>query len=97
MTNNNGDESRTLEIRKYQNRRYYDSTRSRHLNLQQDSQADHRGHANSCGLFRGHDPPKICAYAKKMLARFGNSCDAPLRSSGITRSPHQENKEEARK
>jgi polyhydroxyalkanoate synthesis repressor PhaR len=35
MPNNNSDESRTLEIRKYQNRRYYDSTRSRHLSLQQ--------------------------------------------------------------
>jgi polyhydroxyalkanoate synthesis repressor PhaR len=33
--NNNNDEPRTLEIRKYQNRRYYDSTRSRHLSLQQ--------------------------------------------------------------
>jgi polyhydroxyalkanoate synthesis repressor PhaR len=33
--NNNSDEPRTLEIRKYQNRRYYDGTRSRHLNLQQ--------------------------------------------------------------
>ena len=32
---NNNDEPRTLEIRKYQNRRYYDSTRSRHLSLQQ--------------------------------------------------------------
>ncbi|MFY9984349.1 MAG: polyhydroxyalkanoate synthesis regulator DNA-binding domain-containing protein [Chthoniobacterales bacterium] len=29
------DEPRTLEIRKYQNRRYYDSTRSQHLSLQQ--------------------------------------------------------------
>jgi polyhydroxyalkanoate synthesis repressor PhaR len=35
MAKNNSDESRTLEIRKYQNRRYYDSTRSRHLSLQQ--------------------------------------------------------------
>jgi polyhydroxyalkanoate synthesis repressor PhaR len=35
MARNNGDETRTLEIRKYQNRRYYDSTRSRHLSLQQ--------------------------------------------------------------
>jgi polyhydroxyalkanoate synthesis repressor PhaR len=35
MTKNNSDEPRTLEIRKYQNRRYYDSTRSRHLSLQQ--------------------------------------------------------------
>jgi polyhydroxyalkanoate synthesis repressor PhaR len=35
MAQNNGDEPRTLEIRKYQNRRYYDSTRSRHLSLQQ--------------------------------------------------------------
>ncbi len=33
--NNSGDEPETLEIRKYQNRRYYDSTRSRHLSLQQ--------------------------------------------------------------
>src|ERR1700726_4770160 len=35
MANNNNDEPRTLEIRKYQNRRYYDGTRSRHLSLQQ--------------------------------------------------------------
>jgi polyhydroxyalkanoate synthesis repressor PhaR len=35
MANNSSDEPRTLEIRKYQNRRYYDSTRSRHLSLQQ--------------------------------------------------------------
>src|SRR6202022_3720342 len=35
MANNNNDEARTLEIPKYQNRRYYDSTRSRHLSLQQ--------------------------------------------------------------
>ena len=35
MGKNNSDEPRTLEIRKYQNRRYYDSTRSRHLSLQQ--------------------------------------------------------------
>jgi polyhydroxyalkanoate synthesis repressor PhaR len=35
MAKNNSDEPRTLEIRKYQNRRYYDSTCSRHLSLQQ--------------------------------------------------------------
>jgi polyhydroxyalkanoate synthesis repressor PhaR len=35
MAKNNSDESRTLEIRKYQNWRYYDCTRSRHLSLQQ--------------------------------------------------------------
>ena len=35
MAENNSDESKTLEIRKYQNRRYYDRTRSRHLSLQQ--------------------------------------------------------------
>jgi polyhydroxyalkanoate synthesis repressor PhaR len=35
MAKNDSDEPRTLEIRKYQNRRYYDSTRSRHLSLQQ--------------------------------------------------------------
>jgi polyhydroxyalkanoate synthesis repressor PhaR len=35
MATNNSDEPRTLEIRKYQNRRYYVSTRSRHLSLQQ--------------------------------------------------------------
>ena len=39
----------------------------------------------------------ICADAKTLLARFGNPCDVPSRSSGITRGPHQENKEEARK
>src|ERR1700693_2881732 len=33
MAKNNSDETRTLEIRKYQNRRYYDGTR--HLSLQQ--------------------------------------------------------------
>ena len=35
MAKSNSDEPRTLEIRKYRNRRYYDSTRSRHLSLQQ--------------------------------------------------------------
>jgi polyhydroxyalkanoate synthesis repressor PhaR len=35
MAKNNSDEPRTLEIRKYQNRRYYNGTRSRHLSLQQ--------------------------------------------------------------
>jgi len=35
MAKNNSNEPRTLEIRKYQNRRYYDRTRSRHLSLQQ--------------------------------------------------------------
>jgi polyhydroxyalkanoate synthesis repressor PhaR len=35
MAKNDSDEPRTLEIRKYQNRRYYDSTLSRHLSLQQ--------------------------------------------------------------
>ena len=36
--------------------------------------------------------PKSCAYAKTLLARFGNPCDVPFRSSGITRSPHKEKK-----
>ena len=35
MAKNNSDEPRTLEIRKYQNRRYYDRARSRHVSLQQ--------------------------------------------------------------
>jgi polyhydroxyalkanoate synthesis repressor PhaR len=35
MAKSNSDEPRTLEIRKYRNRRYYDSTRSQHLSLQQ--------------------------------------------------------------
>jgi polyhydroxyalkanoate synthesis repressor PhaR len=35
MAKNDGEGSRTLEIRKYQNRRYYDSTHSRHLTLEQ--------------------------------------------------------------
>ena len=29
---------------------------------------------------------------KHLLARFGNPCDVPFRSSGITRSPHKEKK-----
>ena len=35
MAKNDSEEPRTLEIRKYQNRRYYDSTHSRHLTLEQ--------------------------------------------------------------
>jgi len=35
MAKSDRDQSRTLEIRKYQNRRYYDSTHSRHLTLEQ--------------------------------------------------------------
>ena len=35
MAKNDSEESRTLKIRKYQNRRYYDSTHSRHLTLEQ--------------------------------------------------------------
>jgi polyhydroxyalkanoate synthesis repressor PhaR len=35
MAKNDSAESRTLEIRKYQNRRYYDRTHSRHLTLEQ--------------------------------------------------------------
>jgi hypothetical protein len=30
--------------------------------------------------------PKICANAQHLLTRFGNPCDVPFRSSGITRS-----------
>jgi polyhydroxyalkanoate synthesis repressor PhaR len=45
MPKNNSDESRTLEIRKYQNRRYYDSTRSRHLSLQQIHKLIVEGHS----------------------------------------------------
>jgi hypothetical protein len=37
--------------------------------------------------------PKVCANAQRLLARFGNPCDIPCRSSGITRGPHNENKE----
>jgi polyhydroxyalkanoate synthesis repressor PhaR len=44
MPKNNSDEPRTLEIRKYQNRRYYDSTRSRHLSLQQIHKLIHEGY-----------------------------------------------------
>jgi hypothetical protein len=49
------------------------------------------GHANARGSFRGHNS-KVCANAKILLARFGNPCDLRLRSSGITRSPHKEEK-----
>ena len=44
MPKNNSDEPQTLEIRKYQNRRYYDSTRSRHLSLQQIHKLIIEGH-----------------------------------------------------
>jgi hypothetical protein len=36
--------------------------------------------------------PKF-VHMQKLLAGFGNPCDVPCRSSGITRSPHNENKE----
>ena len=44
MAESNSGEPRTLEIRKYQNRRYYDSTRSRHLSLQQIHKLIIEGH-----------------------------------------------------
>ena len=40
---------------------------------------------------------KICANAKTLLARFGNPCDILFRGSGITRSPHSENKEKKKR
>jgi hypothetical protein len=43
--------------------------------------------------FAGTIQKTVCADAKNLLARFGNPCDVPLRSLGITRSPHNENKE----
>jgi hypothetical protein len=57
-----------------------------------------------CGLpartlaahFVGTIPPSLCI-CTKLLVDFGNPCDVPCRSSGITRSPHNENKEERRK
>ena len=48
--------------------------------------------ANARGSFREHDP-KFCADAQHLLTRFGNPCDVLFRSSGITRSPRNENKE----
>jgi hypothetical protein len=36
---------------------------------------------------------KICANAQKYLARLENPCDVLFGSSGITRSPHNGNKE----
>src|SRR5271166_5155575 len=53
-------------------------------------------HANARGSFRGHDA-KFVQMHKPLLARFGNPCDLLSRSSGITPSPHNENKEEVRK
>ena len=41
-----------------------------------------------------HDPEEVLCIGTNTLARFGNPCDVPLRSSGIARSPHNENKEE---
>jgi len=48
--------------------------------------------ANARGSFRGHDP-KTFVQMQNLLARFGNPCDVRFRSSGINRSPHNENKE----
>jgi len=36
--------------------------------------------------------PNLCK-CKNLLTRFGNPCDVLFGSSGITRSPHNENKE----
>ena len=33
---------------------------------------------------------KVVQLQKNVLTRFGNPCDVPFRSSGITRSPHKE-------
>ena len=43
--------------------------------------------------FAGTIPKKLVQMQKDLLARFGNPCDVPFRSSGITRSPHNEDKE----
>ena len=45
----------------------------------------------------GDSLEKICANAKNLLARSGNPCNGPSRSSGVTRSPHNQNKEEKKK
>jgi hypothetical protein len=52
-------------------------------------------HANARGSFRGHDPKKVCANAKHLLARFGNPCDLLFRSSRNHPEPSQ--RKEARK
>ncbi len=44
MPAKNSNEPRMLEIRKYSNRRYYDSTRSRHISLQQIHRLIHEGY-----------------------------------------------------
>lgn len=44
MARTANDEPLTLEVRKYPNRRYYDTTRSRHLSLQQIHKAIMEGH-----------------------------------------------------
>ena len=41
--------------------------------------------------FFGRTIPKLFVHTQKhLLPRFGNPCDIPFRSSGITRSPHKE-------
>lgn len=44
MSAKNNSEPRTLNIRKYPNRRYYDTTRSRHVSLQQIHRLIHEGY-----------------------------------------------------
>jgi hypothetical protein len=42
-------------------------------------------------FFRG-TLSKVVQLQKSVLTGFGNPCDVPFRSSGITRSPHKEKK-----
>jgi hypothetical protein len=50
--------------------------------------------ANARSSFRAPDPPKPkFMHMHKLLAPVGNPCDVTCRSSGITRSPHNENKQ----
>ena len=46
--------------------------------------------------FAGTMQKRFVQMHKTLLARFGNPCDVPFRSSGITRSPHKENKERSK-
>ena len=79
MAKNNSDEPRTLEIRKYQNRRYYDSTRSRHLSLQQIHKLIIEGHnirvLDACPrssftqILLEYEPVKLDMFSNELLTR----------------------------
>ena len=85
MTQSNDDQSKRLRIRKYPNRRYYDSTRSRHVTLEEihslirqgyeiqvtDSKTNQDITAKVLGqIIVDLDPPKMGVFPVSMLHRL---------------------------